>query len=523
MPNLARHWRIHSNTSPSSMRFLLRSLCSIVVALLLAAGLIALRSCTLTTRQPPITTSVPVAVELAAAAERLAGALRIATVSPIDAVADLETFASFHAYLERSYPRTHAELERELISGASLLYTWPGRDRAAAPIMLLAHQDVVPAALDTLAQWTHPPFAGVIAEGYVWGRGALDDKGSLIAILEAVESLLAAGYVPQRTLLLGFGHDEELGGAHGMRAIAAHLMRHGIRPEFVLDEGLVVTEGIVADFERPVALIGIAEKGLANYRIEARAAPGHSSMPAGRTAVDALTDALLRIRAHPPTARLGAATDAMFDALAPEARGVDRIVLANRDLLAPLLIRSLDARPSTRALVRSTIATTVLRAGAEHNVVPASATAWVNVRIAPGDTSASLRADLERVVDDAAVEITLAAGFSEPSPAARTDCASYRLLARTLREVFPDAIVAPGLVIGGTDARHLVPIAADVYRFSPVRMRSEDLRRLHGIDERLALSNLAEMIRFYRRVIALGTTDVSAAAARPTSNVASSN
>ncbi len=229
-----------------------------VVALLAAALL--WRASHLTSRQLPVEASASVAVDTAAAAEHLAGAIRFRTVShERGARTDSAAFRALHAYLADSYPRTHAALTRETVSGLSLLYTWRGSESDLDPIVLMAHQDVVPVIPGTEAEWEHPPFAGDLAGGFIWGRGSMDDKLNDISILEAVERLLSDGFTPRHTIYLAFGHDEEIGGLHGAREIQRLLASRGVdRFALVVDEGGAVVRGMIPGVERPVALVGIA-------------------------------------------------------------------------------------------------------------------------------------------------------------------------------------------------------------------------------------------------------------------------
>ena len=218
----------------------------------------------------------------AAAAERLAGAVRFPTVSyasgaPIDTVA----FLDLHQYLERTFPLVHGTLTRETVAGASLLYTWGGEDASLGPVVLMGHIDVVPVTAENLGEWTHAPFAGDVADGFVWGRGTLDDKTTVLSILEAVEGLIREGYRPPRTVYLTFGHDEEVSGQYGARAIVDLLVSRGVQPALVLDEGGFMTEGAIPGIAGRAAIVGIAEKGYISLRLRAQAQGGHSSMPTG--------------------------------------------------------------------------------------------------------------------------------------------------------------------------------------------------------------------------------------------------
>jgi carboxypeptidase PM20D1 len=395
----------------------------------------------------------------------------------------------------------HQQLRREVVNGASLLYTWAGRNADAAPCLLMAHQDVVPIAPDTEGQWTHPPFSGAIADGCVWGRGALDDKGNLHAILEAVERRLGEGFQPPRTIYLAFGHDEETLGLEGARQIARLLRERGVHLEFVLDEGLVVTQGIMAGIAAPVALIGIGEKGLATLRLSSRATPGHSSMPPRRTAIGRLAEAVARLEQRPLPATLPQVVREMLAAMAPEHRGPKRLILSNLWLFGPLARRSLAASPSTAAMLRSTAAATVMRAGEKVNILPERADAHVNFRLLPGDDIARVVSHARRAIADPSIEIEVEQPAWEAPPVSRTGSAAYALVRRTLQEIMPGAVVAPAMMMGLGDARHYAEVADDVYRFSPMRFGPDDVARLHGTDERLPIANFAEMIHFFYRLV----------------------
>ncbi len=452
---------------------------------------------------------VPIAartlIDEQAAAARLAGAVRFRTIS-YDAPSEESRaeLLKLHDYLAQSFPRTHAALQREIIGGYSLLYTWLGQDAQAKPILLMAHQDVVPVAPGTEGEWHADPFGGEIRDGFVWGRGTWDDKGNLMAILEAVESLAAAGFKPRRTVYLAFGHDEENGGAQGAAAIANALAERAVHCEFALDEGLLITEGIMPGVEAPVALVGVAEKGSVTVRLTAAGAAGHSSMPGGQSAIGTLSRALVRVESSPMPAAIGGVAADMFDAVVPEMHGVNRVVLANRWLFGPLIVAQLERTPSTNAMLRTTTAITVIRGGNKENVLPGQAEALVNFRLIPGDRSAAIVDRIRHVVGDDRVSIEPATPATEASPVTSHESAAYLMLNRTIRELFPDTVVAPGLMIGGTDSRHMSAVADHIFRFSPVRARAADLARFHGTDERMAVSNYADLIRFYQALLRNG-------------------
>jgi carboxypeptidase PM20D1 len=481
-----------------------RLLIGLLVLLALVVGVLVVNAARQGSRQISVPAALPVAVDERAAADSLAVAIRARTVSSHDdATLNADQFKALHDHLAQRYPKVHATLQREVIGGLSLLYTWRGSDEKAAAIVLMAHQDVVPIAPGTESKWEADPFGGEIKDGYVWGRGAWDDKANLIAELEAVEALIAGGFQPRRTVHLVFGADEEVGGERGAKAIARTLKERQANLEFVVDEGLIVVEGIMPGLNKPAALVGLAEKGYLSVQLRAQATPGHSSMPPapGNAAIAQLSAALARLDANPLPIEVGGVADQMFDTLAPEFEGINKIVLANRRLLGPIVNRQLEKGASTNALLRTTTALTVFNAGNKDNVLPGVAEATVNFRILPGNTQQGVLDHVRRTIADERIEIKPLAGASEPSPVSSMTAPGYQAIERTVREQMPGTVVAPGLMLGATDARHFDSFAKNVYRFSPVRAKPEDLARFHGTNERISSANLAELIRFYHRLI----------------------
>lgn len=474
------------------------------IAVLLAAAVATclVRVWRLPPPAPAATPAPPMTLDADGAVRRLAEALRIPTLSHEDRGRfDAAAFEAFAAHLRRSFPRAHRALALERV-GPSLLYTWTGRDASRPPMLLLAHLDVVPVEPGTEAGWTHPPFAGVVAGGYIWGRGARDDKSSVLALLETVEHLLAEGFQPARSVILAFGHDEEIGGEQGARRIAALLRGRGVRAEFLLDEGSAVLDGLVPGVTRPVAAIMTAEKGYLTVRMTARDAGGHSSQPPRPTAVGRLARAVARVQDTPMPARLAPPVTDMLEQLAPEMPFAMRLAIANRWLFAPLLKRRLAAGRTTDPLIRTTTAPTVFHAGVKDNVLPAEAQALVNFRLLPGDTRGAVLEHLRRAVADEGVEIAEHGAFgNEASVPASPDSDSFRLLARTAREIFPNAAISTGLVIGATDARNYEGVYGSRYNFSPSLLTPGDLAGIHGTDERIAVDNYLDMIRFYARLL----------------------
>lgn len=426
-------------------------------------------------------------------ADRLATAIRFRTVSTEGGGVEASALAELRAWLESTYPAVHRTLVREIVNDHGLLYTWRGSDASLLPALVMGHQDVVPVEADPA--WTYPPFEGRIADGHVWGRGALDDKGSVVALMEAAERLASGGFTPRRTLYMAFGHDEEIGGEAGAAAIARLLAARGVRLESVLDEGEVVTHGIVPGVAPPVALIGVAQKGYLTVELEVSGTGGHSSMPPAETTIGILAGAVKRIQDHPLPSRPQSMWR-FLDVVGREMSFARRLAVANRWLFAPLLERQLARAPSTNAGLRTTTAATVFQGGVKANVLPARARALINFRVIPGDTMAGVLEHARRVADDPRITFRVLEAH-EPTRASRTDSPAYARLRAAVYRVFPEAVVAPALVLGGTDSRRFEPISADVYEFAPLPAGPEDLARLHGKDERVAVAALGPAVSFY--------------------------
>ena len=481
---------------------------AVLAGVLALAAAVAINTVRKGSRQLTVAPLPPIAIDENAVAQRLAQAVRLKTVSSqSDAQLNADQFEALHALLQKQFPRVHATLKRESVGGLSLLYTWEGRDPKAKAILLMAHQDVVPIAPGTEGDWHQPPFAGVVKDGFVWGRGAWDDKGNLLSQLEAVEMLLAGGYQPPRTIYLAYGADEEVGGHRGAARIAELLKSRGAQLDFVIDEGLLVLDGVMPGLKQPAALIGIAEKGYVSVQLTVSATPGHSSMPPpkGSSAIAMMAAALSNLENKQMPAAIRGVAGEMFDTLAPEMGGFSRVALSNLWLFGPLVQRQLEGAGSTNAMLRTTTALTIVGAGNKDNVLPGRAEATVNFRILPGDTRDGVMQHVHAAVAPAVpadhLKVEALPGAKEASKVAPTGSIQYQVLNQTIREVFPDALVAPGLMVAGTDSVHYEPISDHIFKFSPIRAKGDDLSRFHGTNERLAVTNYADAIRFYHRLI----------------------
>lgn len=432
--------------------------------------------------------------------EVLSEAITHRTVLLDDGSHDPEAFDDLQAMLAERYPRVHADLERETFSGHALLYTWEGSDPDLDPILLMAHQDVVPVEEGTEGDWIAPPFDGAVVDGRIYGRGALDCKGPLIAIFEALEYWLENGEKPCRTVLLVSGHDEEIGGAEGAGTIADALQKRGITPWFVVDEGGAIVDGVLPAVKAPIALIGVAEKGFVNIKLTARGEGGHSSLPSSDTAIARLSIAIAELEAHPVPPRIDALMP-LVDSLSDHLPGVVGVLASNPSAAASLLSRLFSNDPMMDALQRTTMVPTVISGGVKVNVVPQSASVVFSVRIIPGDTQPTVIEHIEAVVGpDIEIEV-LEEMRSEPSRFSSVESKAWVTLTGVVEEVFPEAVVAPYVLMGATDSRFFEGFSGDVYRFSPFVLDGEAVSGFHGTNESVRVGDARRAVTFFVRLI----------------------
>jgi carboxypeptidase PM20D1 len=429
---------------------------------------------------------------------RFQRAIQSQTVSTGDpALFDSSAFEQFHDFLRGAYPRVHAQLELRKLAGASLLYQWKGSDESLNPYVLMAHQDVVPVEEAARSLWQVEPFAGIIKDESIWGRGTADDKINLIAIMEATERLLANGFVPQRTIYLAFGHDEEVGGT-GARAIASYLRSQNITADLVLDEGGPITLDKVPGMKKPVALMGTAEKGYMSLDLTVQKNGGHSSQPEKESAMTIVAKALLAIQEHPFPAGFSEPTEGFVRYVGPEMPYPDRIVFANTWMFTPLVVSIYEQSAAGNALVRTTSAPTIFNSGIKDNIIPTQASATINFRLLPGDSSKKVIARVKEIINDDRVQVSHRAEFvAEPSAVTHADGPGFSLVAKVVHQVFPETVVAPFLMIGATDSRHMEPISTQIIKFSPMT----DPIGYHGINERVTIKSFGDSIWFFESLI----------------------
>jgi carboxypeptidase PM20D1 len=388
----------------------------------------------------------------------------------------------------------HQHAVQTKIKQYSLIYHLKGSDPSLKPALFMGHMDVVPVDENTLEQWQHLPFGGEVIDATIWGRGTIDDKVSVLALMESMELLLKQGIQPKRSVYFAFGHDEVVGGK-GAIAIAEHFSQQNIHFEFVLDEGGIVTEGLIPGASQPVALVGVAEKGFVNFRLSVSGQGGHSSQPPEHTAAGVLAQALVKVENNQFPSSMEYSKQ-MLDAIAYSMPLSIRLPMANLWLFSPLVENVLLSKPSTAASVRTTTALTMLQGSNKSNVLPTQASAVVNFRILPGDTIAIIQAHLEKVIDDPRVHIESFMG-NEASPISSTSSYGFKLIEKTIRRLDEKILVAPYLVLGATDSRHFYKLSDNVYRFMMVRLNPHTLKGFHGINEKIAVKDYLQAIQFY--------------------------
>lgn len=438
-------------------------------------------------------------VDIKRAAANLSRAIQFKTVTARPVARE---FSGFRAWLSEAYPRVHGTMARRVIGGGTLLYKWTGKDVSAKPILLTGHYDVVPVQRSAHRPWAHKPYAGVIDKQFVWGRGALDDKGAIIAMLEAAEDLIAKGFQPKQTIYFSFGHDEEIGGK-GAKAVVEHLKRQNVRFAWSLDEGSFVLDGIVPGLAHPVASINVAEKGYVTLVVTAKGEGGHSSLPPKNTAVGRLAKAIDKLQTNPVPGGLTGLSAEFFDNVGRNFSFERRLLFANRWLFGALIENILSQSGPTNAMLRTTTAPTMLSGSIKENVLPTEARAVVNFRIHPRDTIDSVLAHVRRVIDDdqVSVRISKRSGIGEATPVSSHTADGYKLIADSFRDVFSPVIVIPGLTIAATDTRHYGEISDDSYRIIPFTIDKRDIPRIHGSNERLSLDNLKRGIVLFKVLI----------------------
>ncbi|HEY2032206.1 MAG TPA: M20 family peptidase [Rhizomicrobium sp.] len=481
-----------------------RVLVGAVAVVILVVAIVLVRTALIAAPPPLVSSPPPISVNSMDVAKHLAAAIRFKTISYGNGLHDDQKNAqldALRAWMEQTYPAFHRAATREII-GKSLLFNWKGKNPDAKPILLMAHMDVVPVVPGTAKDWSHDPFSGDIADGFVWGRGAIDDKGCLIALLDAAERLAQSGFMPERTVMFAFGQDEEVGGHEGNGNIAKLLAARHVHFAWVLDEGGAILNEPFPGVQQPVAFLAVAEKGYLTLQLVAHGTGGHSSRPTSDLAIARLADAVRSVVDHPFASGIDEVQTEQFKLLAPYVPFLQRMMLSNLWLAGPIVSRMLENNPEAAAAMHTTIAPTMIAGGIKDNVLPPQAVATINFRLHQRDTIESTIEHVRKSINDPRVDVrALTETQNEASKISDLHDANGMFVAAAIRDSFNGIPVAPSLTTGATDSRHYLPIADDVYRFDPFHMGPDDMSRIHGTNERLAIGDIGPATAFYMRLM----------------------
>lgn len=472
-------------------------------ALLLLIGIVTFRTISFSPAAPAPARPVTQAVDVGNVSRHLSEAIRFQTISyDNSAKRNKSRFLEFTQWVGQTYPQLQ-QLELTPVNELTLLYRWKGKDSQHDAMLLSAHYDVVPVTPGTEKLWQHSPFSGAIADGYVWGRGAMDDKGAAIAMLEAISLLLQQGYQPPHDVYLALTHDEEIGSKEGAAAVTALLQQREVKLAWSLDEGSFVLREMVPGVAADVASINVAEKGFLNLQLSVQSPGGHSSMPPAETAVSILARALTRLTDQQVPGGIDGLTADFYDQLGPHMAWLQRMLLANRWLFGALLEHELSKMPTANAMLRTTTAPTMLSGSIKANVLPQQATAVVNFRLHPRDSVDAILAHAKAVINDPRVELTVLQGMAASKVAAK-DGDGFSRISTAAQNTYAVAgaqqaplVVVSGLTIGGTDSRFYEELAGASYRFNPMVLTSAELGGFHGNNERIRQDNLVKSVQFY--------------------------
>lgn len=448
------------------------------------------------TAQSPVAQSA-VAVDSEKLVRDMAAMIQCKTVSHRDdTLTDWAEFEKFQALLKERFPLVHQTCLLQKIGKTGLLYHWKGSS-AQKPSVCMAHYDVVPA---DEARWSKPPFAGIVEDGVLWGRGTLDTKGTLCGILTAAETLLQAGFTPAQDVYFSFSGEEEIDGA-SCADIVSYLEENNIQPSLVLDEGGAVVEKVFPGVTKECAVVGIGEKGSLNLEFSMESEGGHASAPPVHTTIGCLSQAIVNLEKHPFPRQLAKPVREMFDVLGRYSTFGYRIIFANLWCFTPLLdLLCRKMGGELNALMRTTVAVTRAQGSEAYNVLPPVASFGVNMRLLGSDTVDSAVARMNKTIDNDKITARVVSGMN-PSPHSTTACAEWETLRQAIQATWPDAIVSPYLMMACSDSRHYCRISDKVYRFSAMKLSKEERGMIHGNDERVPIDTLAKTAAFYVRLL----------------------
>ena len=435
--------------------------------------------------------------------KRFSDSLKFRTVSIKDeSKGDFSEFYKFHRYLEKSFPNIHKTMRKELIGKASLLYKWEGSNRKLKPVIFAAHMDVVPA--ENEADWKHPPFGGIIAEGYFWGRGARDYKSGLMSLMEAAEYLISKGCQPKRSVYFAFGHDEEIQGFNGAAKIADILKKRGVDAEFVLDEGGGITKGIIDGTEpdKLIAMVSTAEKGYLTLKLQAKSGGGHSASSSEKNPIVVLSEAIVKLNKLKFDAVFDKPVTEMFEALGPELNFQKEFLFSNLWLTKGIVKKIMLSGHDSASMISTTLAFTMMHAGTVENAIPDNAEVLINIRMLPGDSAQKIIDLVTKQINDKDVLISIQGRISEAPPISDKDTEAFKTISDCIKKTFKAAIVVPSITTGTTDIRHYSAVSKNLYRFAPSISTKTYSGNGHKNDERLPVENYKQYCEFYYNILA---------------------
>ena len=444
--------------------------------------------------------------------KNLSDAIKFKTIADKEAAnTDWAVFDAFHDFLKERYPLMHKKLELTVIARGSLVFRWKGTRSDLDPIALLSHQDVVPISEGTLDDWKHDPFEGVDDGEFIWGRGALDMKNHLIGVLESVETLLSEGFVPERDVYILLGHNEEVMCAtseNGATCICNYLKEKGVHLDAIIDEGgAILPVEVKGVINKHLAGIGVAEKGYADVEVAVTAKGGHSSQAPNHTAIGHLADVIKDIENHQFKAKMSPMMRELFDKIGRNCTYPARLVTCNLKLLEPALTKAMSFIPPAASMLRTTFGITMASGSPQANVLPQRASVTVNFRMFPGQTVDDVLEHLHKVIKNKKVEINLLPGWKNPSAVSPTDTRSFKVIEKICHSMDDKAVVAPYLVMGGTDACHYQAVCENIYRYSPFLVSTSLLLTTHGTNERIPVSVMEDAVKFFKRYIRLASAE----------------
>ena len=475
----------------------------LIVGALLSIALI--RTLMHSAPEPTVNVGLTADIDGEAATNNLASSIRFKTISHQDKEKfSPQEFEGFIKWAADTYPEFHSAMQLEMLE-YTLLFKWEGSDNSLAPILLTAHYDVVPVIPGTESIWEEEPFAGVISNNRIWGRGALDDKSGVVGMMEAATYLIQNNFQPTRTVYFSFGHDEEIGGG-GAAQVTEKLKQEGVQLQWSLDEGSFVNRGFFPGVDKLVAPINVAEKGIMNLLIVAKAKGGHSSTPPKKTAVTILADALIKLENEPLPGSLEGLSAVMFDEVSKHMPFGYRFLFANRWLFGGLLDSQMSSTPVINAMIRTTTAPTMLSGSIKSNVLPIEATALINFRLHPRDSIESVTEHVRRVVGSDQVEVRTLGGM-EASGVSSWESPGYEIISSSLSKVYGEVVSVPGIMIAASDTRHYSKVADNSFRFNPFSIVPEDMTGFHGTNESIAVDSFIAGIKTYVDIINEGSSN----------------